>query len=302
MAALLLDGNDDVQFAAIESLLKIYTVRADLAQRPWGVTSHRPHQHAAGAGVRGRARWRRFPRRCPAKSWSTSCSVMRQDESSRIRFAAAYALGVLGSPAMGPMNASAQPIGHRRRRQRVDAPGCRDPAGDRARGRARVRAQRGRVGAGCRGRRAHHRDERQGRAGAPVGDGFARLAEVRARRPGADRSCQLLRQERRGRGGAARGRAHRQLGLGAGPARAAGQHVHPVPAAVDRRSRPHRRSRRRSPRSTSPPPVSTTRALRWRPRTRGSCSARRTSSRSRMRWSTRTSPCRPRCTWPRSRC
>ena len=37
MAALLLDGNDDVQFAAIEALLKLYTVRADLAQRPWGV-------------------------------------------------------------------------------------------------------------------------------------------------------------------------------------------------------------------------------------------------------------------------
>ena len=46
--------------------------------------------------------------------------------------------------------------------------------------------------------------------------------------------------------------------------------------------------RARFPPSTSPPPVSTTRALRSRPRAQRSCSARRTSTRSRMRWSTRT--------------
>ena len=51
-----------------------------------------------------------IPAAVPGEVLVNLCSVMRQDESSRIRFAAAYALGVLGSPAMGPMNASAQPI------------------------------------------------------------------------------------------------------------------------------------------------------------------------------------------------
>ena len=109
MAALLLDGNDDVQFAAIESLLKVYIVRADLAQRPWGVTaigrtSTLP-ELAFEAGPLAT-----IPAVVPGEVLVNLCSVMRQDESSRIRFAAAYALGVLGAPAMGPMNASAQPM------------------------------------------------------------------------------------------------------------------------------------------------------------------------------------------------
>ena len=109
MAALLLDGNDDVQFAAIESLLKIYAVRADLAQRPWGVTSigrtSTLPELAFEAGPLAT-----IPAAVPGEVLVNFCSVMRQDESSRIRFAAAYALGVLASPAMGPMNASAQPM------------------------------------------------------------------------------------------------------------------------------------------------------------------------------------------------
>ncbi len=109
MAALLLDGNDDVQFAAIESLLKVYIVRADLAQRAWGVTSigrtSTLPELAFEAGPLAT-----IPAAVPGEVLVNLCSVMRQDESSRIRFAAAYALGVLGSPAMGPMNASAQPI------------------------------------------------------------------------------------------------------------------------------------------------------------------------------------------------
>ena len=109
MAALLLDGNDDVQFAAIESLLKVYIVRADLAQRPWGVTSigrtSTLPELAFEAGPLAT-----IPAAVPGEVLVNLCSVMRQDESSRIRFAAAYALGVLGSPAMGAMNASAQPI------------------------------------------------------------------------------------------------------------------------------------------------------------------------------------------------
>ena len=39
MAALLLDGNDNVQFEAITALLKLYTVRDDLSHRTWGVGS-----------------------------------------------------------------------------------------------------------------------------------------------------------------------------------------------------------------------------------------------------------------------
>jgi HEAT repeat protein len=109
MAALLLDGNDDVQFAAIESLLKVYVVRADLAQRPWGVTSigrtSTLPELAFEAGPLAT-----IPAAVPGEVLVNLCSVMRQDESSRIRFAAAYALGVLASPAMGPMNASAQPM------------------------------------------------------------------------------------------------------------------------------------------------------------------------------------------------
>jgi HEAT repeat protein len=109
MAALLLDGDDDVQYAAIESLLKIYTVRADLGSRPWGVTaigrtSTLP-ELAFEAGPLAT-----IPAAVPAEVLVNLSAVMRQDESSRIRFAAAYALGVLGSPAMGPMATAARPI------------------------------------------------------------------------------------------------------------------------------------------------------------------------------------------------
>ena len=100
MAALLLDGNDDVQFAAIESLLKVYIVRADLAQRPWGVTaigrtSTLP-ELAFEAGPLAT-----IPAVVPGEVLVNLCSVMRQDESSRIRFAAAYALGVSGRRRWG---------------------------------------------------------------------------------------------------------------------------------------------------------------------------------------------------------
>ena len=101
---------------------------------------------------------------------------------------------------MGPMNASAQPI--------VIADVVSGLTHQDAATRQVIARVAGRVFAPSEGASApaavgdgaHHRDERQGRPGAPVGDGFARLAEVRARRPGADRSRQLLRQERRGCG------------------------------------------------------------------------------------------------------
>src|SRR4029078_5561924 len=57
MAALLLDGDDDVQFAAVESLLNLYTVRTDLTRRPWGVPSiGRPTTLAESAFDAGAAR------------------------------------------------------------------------------------------------------------------------------------------------------------------------------------------------------------------------------------------------------
>jgi HEAT repeat protein len=105
MAALLLDGNDNVQFEAITAVLKLYTVRADLARRQWG----------AGATM-GPAKTLTFPEAAfeagplatipapvPAEVVTNLSSVMRQDESGRIRLGAAYALGVLAAPSMGPL-------------------------------------------------------------------------------------------------------------------------------------------------------------------------------------------------------
>lgn len=102
MAALLLDGNDDVQFAAVESLLNLYTVRTDLARRPWGVPSiGRPTTLAERAFEAGPLAT--MPAAVPADVVANLAAVVLHDDSQRIRLAAAYALGVLGSPAMGPM-------------------------------------------------------------------------------------------------------------------------------------------------------------------------------------------------------
>jgi HEAT repeat protein len=107
MAALLLDGNDNVQYAAITSLVKLYTVRADLSKRQWGAgASGTPPttlpELAFEAGPLAT-----MPAAVPAEVLSNLSSLVRQDESGRIRLSAAYALGVLGSPAMGPMAAGA---------------------------------------------------------------------------------------------------------------------------------------------------------------------------------------------------
>jgi HEAT repeat protein len=106
MAVLLLDGNDDVQFAAVESLLKLYTVRTDLGKRPWGVPavgrlSTLP-EAAFEAGPLAT-----IPAAVPAEVLINLSSVMRHDETGRVRLAAAYALGVLAAPAMGPMSPAA---------------------------------------------------------------------------------------------------------------------------------------------------------------------------------------------------
>ncbi len=106
MAALLLDGNDDVQFEAIEAVLKLYTVRADMSLRPWGVTATgKPTTLVEGAFDAGPLAT--IPAAVSPDVLVNLGSVMRQDETARIRFAAAYALGVLASPAMGPMPAAA---------------------------------------------------------------------------------------------------------------------------------------------------------------------------------------------------
>ena len=57
MAAMLADGNDGVQSAAINALLSLYTVRADLRQRQWGPgsvgKSATPSETAFEAGPAG---------------------------------------------------------------------------------------------------------------------------------------------------------------------------------------------------------------------------------------------------------
>jgi HEAT repeat protein len=105
MAALLLDGNDNVQFEAISALLKLYTVRDDLTRRKWGMGSVAAKnvvptfpEAAFEAGPLAT-----IPAAVPAEVLVNLSSVMRQDDSGRIRLAAAYALGVLAAPSMGPM-------------------------------------------------------------------------------------------------------------------------------------------------------------------------------------------------------
>jgi HEAT repeat protein len=105
MAALLLDGNDNVQFEAISALLKLYTVRDDLTRRTWGVGSLATKNQsptfpevAFEAGPLAT-----IPAAVPAEVVVNLSSVMRQDDSARIRLGAAYALGVLAAPSMGPL-------------------------------------------------------------------------------------------------------------------------------------------------------------------------------------------------------
>jgi HEAT repeat protein len=106
MAALLLDGDDDVQFAAVESLLTLYTVRTDLTKRTWGVPSiGRPTTLAESAFEAGPLAT--MPTAVPADVVANLAAVTLHDDSPRIRLAAAYGLGVLGSPAMGPMASNA---------------------------------------------------------------------------------------------------------------------------------------------------------------------------------------------------
>ena len=106
MAALLLDGDDDVQFAAVESLLNLYIVRADLAQAALGrPLIGRPTTLAESAFEAGPLAT--IPAAVPAEVVANLAGRRAARRVARIRLAAAYALGVLGSPAMGPMAPSA---------------------------------------------------------------------------------------------------------------------------------------------------------------------------------------------------
>ncbi len=109
MAALLLDDSGNVQFEAITALLKLYTVRDDLARRTWGIGSIAAKNEtptfpeiAFEAGPLAT-----IPAAVPAEVVTNLSSLMRQDDAGRIRLAAAYALGVLAAPSMGPLTEAA---------------------------------------------------------------------------------------------------------------------------------------------------------------------------------------------------
>ena len=94
--------HDGVQSAAINALLSLYTVRADLRQRQWGPgsvgKSATPSEVAFEAGPLAT-----MPAPVPAEALTGLSAVVRQDQSVKTRLDAAYALGTLGAPAMGPM-------------------------------------------------------------------------------------------------------------------------------------------------------------------------------------------------------
>lgn len=100
MAALLADAHNGVQGAAIDALLGLYTVRADLRLRQWGPGgAGRPASLAVAAFEAGPLAT--IPAAVPAAVLTGLSGVMRQDESVKTRLAAAYALGTLAAPAMG---------------------------------------------------------------------------------------------------------------------------------------------------------------------------------------------------------
>jgi HEAT repeat protein len=102
MASLLADENTGVQSAAINGLLTLFTVRADLRQRQWGPgsvgRSSVPSEVAFEAGPLAT-----LPAPVPAEALTGLARVARQDESLKTRLDAAYTLGTIGAPAMGPM-------------------------------------------------------------------------------------------------------------------------------------------------------------------------------------------------------
>ena len=102
MAAMLADAHDGVQGAAINALLSLYTLHVDLRQRQWGPgsvgKSATPAEIAFEAGPLAT-----MPAAVPPEVLTGLSAVVRQDQSVKTRLEAAYALGTLGAPAMGPL-------------------------------------------------------------------------------------------------------------------------------------------------------------------------------------------------------
>ncbi len=105
-AALLSDTDELVRGAAVETLLSLATVRADLQQRPWGPGSiDQPTTAAEFAFEAGP--FATMPALVPDPVLTGLASVARQDQSLKVRLSAAYVLGTLGSRFMGPMSDAA---------------------------------------------------------------------------------------------------------------------------------------------------------------------------------------------------
>src|SRR5207247_736671 len=84
----------DVQSAAVDSLLNLYTVRTDLAKRPWGVPAiGRATTFAESAFEAGPLAT--IPAAVPPDVVINLSTVMLHDEALRLRLAAASALGWL---------------------------------------------------------------------------------------------------------------------------------------------------------------------------------------------------------------
>ena len=102
IAAALSDTHDGVQTRAIEALLGLYTVRADLRERQWGAGSVGKSATFAEMAFEA-GPLATMPAAVPATVLTGLAAVVRQDDSMKTRLEAAYALGTLGSPFMGPM-------------------------------------------------------------------------------------------------------------------------------------------------------------------------------------------------------
>lgn len=104
MAALLADSHGGVQSAAINALLQLYTVRADLRLRRWGTGSigrtATLSETAFEAGPLAT-----IPAVVPGEVLTGLSAVVRQDTTLKTRLEAAYALGTLAAPAMGVLPA-----------------------------------------------------------------------------------------------------------------------------------------------------------------------------------------------------
>lgn len=102
IAARLDDEHDGVQRAAVGALLGLYTVRADLGRRQWGPGSPgKPVTESEVAFEAGPLAT--MPARVPAEAVTGLSALVRQGRTPRTRLEAAYALGTLATPFVGPM-------------------------------------------------------------------------------------------------------------------------------------------------------------------------------------------------------